>query len=467
MQTNSTTNATISALRSLLSGNASALNSSVSAQPSFQILAVNLTAARPQTNANAQEQQTLTSELSALANRDGRFSHITNLIRAALQSYSLANNPATSDAARVALQNRAQRALAQAQRELDELEASEQGTAAQPTPARRTLPSLPQGAQGGEAPSPQGATQTPIPHAASIPPLPVNPIITTQSTADNRAVNLYHIAPQTLQSLAQRMERIVKPRHSPAAPQQDGALQAIRELAYAAQNRQPLPADSLDNPSQLLQYLSYLISYDLAALRIDNENPAALLRSVVNEITQSPLGIKSGLNPLQMVALLLKTLRELATTQQGQAPLQQLMASLNGLIQRPIPAITLLQEPQSPSSSAPVRSTLKSVTLEELLLSAFDTAENTAYADFCALANYAEQACGSRPVQTSRDYLSYYLAGGDDSHLNTVLGSASSCVLMQLRYVIECFIQGFHAIAPVQAITFFPAFAAPQAPAPL
>ncbi|MGL5335780.1 MAG: hypothetical protein ACRC9R_06495, partial [Enterovibrio sp.] len=82
MQTRATTGSAIAALRNLLRGDPSQITGTAAAAPSFQVLAVRLTAATPQTN-----QPNLNQELSTLAARDPRFSQASNLIRSALQSY--------------------------------------------------------------------------------------------------------------------------------------------------------------------------------------------------------------------------------------------------------------------------------------------------------------------------------------------------------------------------------------------
>ncbi|MGL4734538.1 MAG: hypothetical protein ACRCWB_05500, partial [Enterovibrio sp.] len=272
-----------------------------------------------------------------------------------------------------------------------------------------------------------------------------------------------------MQQLSQRLVNIAVPPSAPAAPQQNAAIQIIADMVQAAQAGQPVPIPILNNPALLLGSLSYLVSHDLAPLHIDMLNPAALLFSLVNSVVGSPSGINHGLEPLKMVALLLKALRELAATPQGQAPLQGLVAQLDAVVRQPIPGLTLLGDPPAGMQLA----TTRSVSLEELLLAALrtpaDPAAGAIYNDFADLTHYMNQSFdpADAEYQSSRNYLSYYLANNNDTLLNGAIGTASASVLTRLRYVMECFVRGFHAIEPIQAEALFPGFAAAQRSPPL
>ncbi|MGL5336252.1 MAG: hypothetical protein ACRC9R_08950, partial [Enterovibrio sp.] len=463
--------------------------------------------------------------------RDPRFSQASNLIRSALQSYGMAENlPATQADLRQRLEARAQRAITQAQAAIDAIEMADQAAhpyrplppipgaqittpAGQPTAQTGhptplpTQPVAPQGQPTTPAGQPTPTPPVPLPTQPVTPqgqptptapihrrPLPAPPVAsqgqpTTAQQQGGAAApaaavapphpaplvvdptsGLYEIPAAVMQQLSQRLAHIAVPPSAPTTLQQNAAAQVIADLMQAAQASQPVPAYILNNPALLLGSLSYLVSHDLAPLHIDRNNPAALLFSLVNSVVGSPSGINHGLEPLKMVALLLKALRELAATPQGQAPLQGLVAQLDALVRQPITGLTLLGDPPAGAQLA----TTRTATLEELLLAALrtpaDPAAEATYNDFANLAHYMNQSFDPADAehQSSRNYLSYYLANNNDTLLNGAIETASASVLTRLRYVMECFVRGFHAMEPVQAEELFPGFAAalPRRPAP-
>lgn len=457
MQTRATTSLTIAALRNLLRGDPSALDRTAPAAQSFRILALRPTTAMPQTVPTSQQRDVLSRELIALsASEDQRISSVANLIRAAMQSYRLAVRYQDGTSTRQRLETKAQKELAQAQVELDAIELAEQAGGARGTDrSQRPLPQIPSSAQSGIL------RQAATPQAAQIPRIPTT-LLEDPTTGRIQAA--------MMQPLRQRMAGIALPPVPPNGDERDNVESAVGELLRAVSAGDALSAKDLTEPSELMMSLSYLISYDLAALCIDDNNPGEVLYNLPHLVINSPSGINSNLSPLKMAALLLKTLRELANTANGSVYLGPLVAQLNSVIQQPIPGLTLIDSQVANGQTAQTTS----VTLDALLRSVLSMAadETKIYEDFENLVDVMERALNSNSQPADRDavrdYLKFYLVNDSDARLDAAIETAAASVLTQLRYVIECFVQGFYAMDPVLAAAIFPNFAVwhPPQPAP-